>query len=51
MSIKEIGLEINNEQTKCRFMPLKSIEKVTKLIYLGKTPTNQNCTQKTIRAD
>jgi len=65
MSTKEIALEINTEQTKYRFMPRKqnigqshnrkiskkSIEKVAKVICLGTTPTNQNCMQKTIRAD
>jgi hypothetical protein len=65
MAIKEIGLLINTEQTKYRFMyrkqnvgqihnrkiSNKSIEKVAKLTYLETTPTNQNCMQKTIRAD
>jgi hypothetical protein len=65
ISIKEIGLEINTEQTKYRFMyrkqnvgqihnrkiSNKSIEKVAKVTYLGTTPTNQNCMQKMLRAD
>lgn len=56
MAAKEIGLEINNEQTENRFMSHKqnvgkshnrkinnkSLENVAKLIYLGNTPTSQN---------
>jgi hypothetical protein len=65
MAIKEIGLGINTEQTKYRFMSRKqnvgqshnrkisnkSIENVAKLTYLGTIPTNQNCMQKMLRAD
>jgi hypothetical protein len=65
MATEVICLETNTEQTKYRFMSRKqnigqrrnrkisnkSIEKVAKLMYLGATPTNQNCMQNTIRGD
>jgi hypothetical protein len=61
---KEIGLEVNSEETKYMFMPRhqsagksnyirvanKSFERVAKLKYLGATKTDQNCIHEEIRS-